>query len=281
MMQTIQVTTQPNPKTVTVSWFFGIVWDIFSSVFGLSTNVQNIVFFIKKILYALMSTDYRMLSVWWTCHSSWYWLARNADRIAFSDTSHLTISVSVPSVLQPLSLFSKVVAALQDSALSAESRGQRLGYDLECDIKDNNVERSLCVCACVLELTPLAKPLVVFKAKLCSKCKVDPSGLPSTLQSEPQFTTHTFSIVTMYDVVFKCLCLYLLMIKAVRLHAWTLPALIPHGAWMPGEGVVVRLWMSALTLTALLSLSSPPMFTNITTSPKCSLPSFVSLRFTC
>lgn len=30
-------------------------------------------------------------------------------------------------------------------------------------------------------LTPLAKPLVVLRAKLWSKCRVDPSGLPSTL----------------------------------------------------------------------------------------------------
>lgn len=73
---------------------------------------------------------------------------------------------------------------------------------------------------------------------------------------------------------------HLVMMKAVRAHAWTVPALTPHGAWMLGAGLMLTLWMSALMLSALPSLSSPPTFTKITTSPKCSLPSFVTLRLT-
>ena len=49
---------------------------------------------------------------------------------------------------------------------------------------------------------------------------------------------------------------------------------------MLGEGPFVKLLMSALMLTALRPLFSPPMFTNITTSPKCNRPSFVAVRST-
>lgn len=49
----------------------------------------------------------------------------------------------------------------------------------------------------VRSLTPLAKPLVVFREKLCPKTRVDPSGLPSTLKSHKQHCKSTSVSITM------------------------------------------------------------------------------------
>ena len=72
----------------------------------------------------------------------------------------------------------------------------------------------VCVsCACVSSLTPLVKPLVVFRAKLCPKSRVDPSGLPSTLQSCKQhYKFLSGSICVCVEVVccssFKCVFVF-------------------------------------------------------------------------
>lgn len=128
------------------------------------------------------------------------------------------------------------------------------------------------------ELTPLAKPLVVFRVKLWSKCRVAPSGLPSTL-CHMDSVTHWPKGVGVYVGHFEAA--YLAMMKALRVQGWILlPALTGQGAWIPRDGTFVMLWMSQLMLTMLHSPLSPPMFTSITTSPKCRFPSFVTERFT-
>ena len=57
---------------------------------------------------------------------------------------------------------------------------------------------------CVTSLTPPPKPLVVFRAKLWLKWRVDPSGLPSTLQSHSQ--CYRCTSVTMCAGGFRCVC---------------------------------------------------------------------------
>lgn len=60
---------------------------------------------------------------------------------------------------------------------------------------------------CVSSLTPLAKPLVVFREKLWPKTNVDPSGLPSTLRSHKQH--RKFYICEYYHVCRGvCLCCF-------------------------------------------------------------------------
>lgn len=132
-----------------------------------------------------------------------------------------------------------------------------------------------------VSLTPLAKPLVVLRAKNWSKHRVDPSGLPSTLYHTDKMK-YCQTVRVLRFLWNSFLGAYLVMIKAVRTQgSIPPPALTPQGVLMPGDGVLVTLLMSALMLRELNCLFSPPIFTNITVSPKCNCPSFDTERSTC
>ncbi len=141
----------------------------------------------------------------------------------------------------------------------------------------------VCVCVCVCWLTYSPDKATCFQGK--TLLKMQSWSFRTAIHTA---ITPTESKVYIWYCYHVCWCsfqpvrVYLVMMKAVRVQAWIfLPALIPHGALMPGSGNSVKLLTSALMLTALHSRFSPPVFTSITTSPKCNSPSFVIVRFTC